>query len=154
MSTIILDRQRLRSITLLTALFLLLLGGYKSCLKSSNPERVSGKGSSYVPNSPKGGAGSGSIVTLALNKAPKHVRQMINHLKAVKHKNPPKGFKGGREFRNREGKLPKGKTYYEYDVHPLRPGISRGPERLVIDQNKTVFYYTKDHYNTFIKIQQ
>ena len=116
---------------------------------------ASGKGSSYIPQPPKGGeTGPGGITVVALSHAPKHVRQMIKYLKSVRHMNPPKGYRGGRVFRNREGKLPSGKTYYEFDVHALKPGVSRGPERLVVDQQKNVFYYTKDHYSTFIKIQQ
>lgn len=58
-----------------------------------------------------------------------------------------------RVFKNYEGRLPQGKRYYEYDLHPATPGTSRGAERLVIHQEKSVFYYTRDHYNSFIKIE-
>jgi len=130
-----------------------MFGSYKSCLKSSNFSYSGGKSVDIFPKPPAGGE-TGGIAVLALSKAPKYVRQIVDHLKRARHMNPPRGFKGGRVFRNREGKLPPGKTYYEFDVHPLRPGVSRGTERLVVDREKTVFYYTKDHYNTFIQIQQ
>ncbi len=84
-------------------------------------------------------------------RASAHIRYTAR--RSAKHFNPPKGYKGGRVFRNREGILPKGKTYYEFDVYPNRPDVSRGAERLVVDQKKSVFYYTKDHYDTFVKIK-
>ena len=99
-----------------------------------------------------GRAGAG-ITTLALSQAPKHVRQLITYLKNAKNLKPPKGFKGGKIFRNREGNLPGGRTYYEFDVHPSGPGVARGAERVVVDEGKQLFYYTRDHYNTFIKLQ-
>lgn len=92
------------------------------------------------------------ISHLLLSQAPRHVRKMINYLKSIRHFTPTKGYKGGKVFRNREGKLPRDKKYREYDVHPTIQNQSRGKERLVIDEQKTVFYYTKDHYNTFVKI--
>lgn len=152
MSTATLERINF-SRFLLLSMFFLLLFGYKSCLRSDDFPFNIVKRPNQVSYTPKGGGGSGGIAIVALRKVPKHVRKIIKHLKSVSHMKPPRGFKGGRVFRNREGKLPKEKTYYEFDVHPLKPGISRGAERLVVDQQKSVFYYTKDHYNTFIKIQ-
>ena len=131
---------------------LLLLIGYRSCRISQ--ENISGVNLPIVGQlSDPGKKGAGGITTLAFSRAPEYVRKMINHLKNVRHFTPPRSYKGGRIFRNREGKLPSSRTYYEYDVHPLQPGITRGTERLVIDQEKQLFYYTRDHYNTFIKIE-
>lgn len=114
-------------------------------------------GSGAVPEAPApppdGRPGAAGIGTLALSQAPQHVRKMVNYLRSVRHLRPQKGFKGGKLFRNREGKLPGSRQYYEYDVHPYRPGVSRGPERLLTDPSKQHFYYTRDHYNTFIKLQ-
>lgn len=138
----------------LLLLSVLLFAGYRSCsgLRTGNGEP--GGTAHLSPQTPKTGGGAGAgIATLALAKAPRHVRQLVAHLKSAKGLLPPKGYKGGRLFRNREGLLPKGKTYYEFDVHPFRPGISRGGERLVVDQKKNVFYYTKDHYGSFVKIK-
>ena len=129
---------------------ILLFAGYRSC------SQVEGTGSttSTAPKTPGIGGGAGErIATLGLSEAPKHVRKLIRYLKSVKHFNPPKGYKGGRVFRNREEILPNEKTYYEFDVLPFRPGVSRGAERLVVDQKKSVFYYTKDHYGSFVKIK-
>ena len=61
---------------------------------------------------------------------------------------PLPGYIGGKEFRNRERRLPHGR-YREYDVNRKIPGRSRGAERLVIEQRSGKAYYTDDHYRTF-----
>lgn len=55
---------------------------------------------------------------------------------------------GGDRFGNREGKLPKGK-YRECDVN--YSGGRRGAERIVFSEDGAI-YYTKDHYNTFERL--
>lgn len=138
----------------LWALFLvLLMVTGRTCSKAVMPNSTPVT-SGITPSTNPPPTGGSDIGTLLLSQAPQNVRKMINHLKRVHHLNPPKGFKGGKAFRNRDGKLPKHRKYREYDVHPTVGGQSRGAERLVIDEKKTVFYYTKDHYNTFIKIIQ
>lgn len=138
----------------LLSFLILLFVGLRSCSGSDNFKAPTGEKSMTSPKPPMGGGGGTSPITvLALSKAPKYVQDVIKHIKSVKYFDPPKGFRGGRIFRNREGTLPKGKTYYEFDVHPMKPGVSRGAERLVVDHEKSVFYYTKDHYGTFVKIE-
>jgi len=61
---------------------------------------------------------------------------------------PLPGYIGGREFQNRERRLPRG-HYREYDVNPKIRGRSRDAERLVIEQRTGKAYYTGDHYRTF-----
>ena len=61
---------------------------------------------------------------------------------------PLPGYIGGREFQNRERRLPRGR-YREYDVNPKIRGRSRDAERLVIEQRTGKAYYTGDHYRTF-----
>ena len=137
---------------LLLLLFpLILFTTYRTCTKSTPANGTFNTPKNVVPKKP--GGGGGGIAILSLKQAPKHVRRMIEHVKRAPNHQPPKGFKGGRVFRNREGTLPRGKTYYEYDVHPIRPGASRGAERLVVDQQKRNFYYTTDHYRTFTQIR-
>ena len=70
---------------------------------------------------------------------------------------PPKGYKGGRTYKNiplEEGaqKLPEGVNYKEYDINPYVKGQNRGAERIVIGDDGSV-WYTNDHYYTFIKIE-
>ncbi|SPP64689.1 ribonuclease domain-containing protein [Nitrospira lenta] len=61
---------------------------------------------------------------------------------------PLPGYIGGRDFQNRERRLPRGR-YREYDVNPKIRGRSRDAERLVIEQHTGKAYYTDDHYRTF-----
>ena len=61
---------------------------------------------------------------------------------------PLPGYIGGRDFQNRERRLPRGR-YREYDVNPKIRGHSRDAERLVIEQHTGKAYYTGDHYRTF-----
>ncbi|WP_455242798.1 ribonuclease domain-containing protein [Petrachloros mirabilis] len=68
-----------------------------------------------------------------------------------RHGIPLPGYVGGREFRNRERRLPHGR-YREYDVNRKVPGRSRDAERLVIEQNSGKAYYSGDHYQTFIPL--
>ena len=64
----------------------------------------------------------------------------------------PKGVKGGREFRNDEGVLPKKspKYYKEYDVKPPAHN-GRGLLRLVLGDRGKV-YITGNHYRDFRQI--
>ena len=68
------------------------------------------------------------------------------------------GYEGGRNFGNFEKRLPTGDRngrrarYREWDVNPLRPGVNRGPERLITGSDGTA-YFTDDHYSTFKKIR-
>ena len=69
----------------------------------------------------------------------------------------PEGYVGGREFQNRERRLPRSDTqgkpikYQEWDVNPKIRGVNRGAERLVTGSNGKA-YYTNDHYRTFQEI--
>lgn len=65
---------------------------------------------------------------------------------------PPQGHKGGRIFKNHDSKLPKGTIYREYDVNPMKGGLTRDKERVVIGEDGSA-YYTWDHYNNFIRIK-
>lgn len=79
---------------------------------------------------------------------PPSARDTLQALEA-RHGDPLPGYVGGRTFQNRERILPRGR-YREYDVHPKRPGKSRGAERIVIDKRTGKAYYTADHYRSFI----
>lgn len=64
---------------------------------------------------------------------------------------PLPGYIGGRDFQNRERRLPRGR-YREYDVNPKIRGRARDAERLVIEQRTGKAYYSGDHYRTFIPL--
>jgi ribonuclease T1 len=85
----------------------------------------------------------------ALAHAPPSYAQAVLEKIQERRGKPLPGYVGGKTFYNRERKLPPSQ-YREYDVHPVRPGRNRGPERLVIDQRTGKAYYTQDHYDTFV----
>ena len=64
----------------------------------------------------------------------------------------PKGYKN---IPLEEGaqKLPEGVNYREYDINPYVKGQNRGPERIVIGDDNSV-WYTNDHYYTFTRIER
>ena len=68
-----------------------------------------------------------------------------------RHGVPLPGYVGGREFKNRERRLPRGR-YREYDVNPKVRGRPRDAERIVIEQRTGKAYYTGDHYRTFVPL--
>jgi len=73
--------------------------------------------------------------------------ERINKGEAYPHKND------GTVFRNDKNILPqKPEGYYKEYVHPT-PGINQaGPQRIVIGGGKE-WYYTPDHYKTFIRFK-
>jgi dienelactone hydrolase len=87
---------------------------------------------------------------------PAKVLKVLEHVD--RYHEAPDGYEGGRTFGNFERRLPqaddKGRRikYREWDVNPLRPGVNRGPERLITGSDGSA-YYTADHYSTFKKIR-
>lgn len=87
--------------------------------------------------------------------APAYVLNVLNYVR--RNGQAPDGFVGGKEFQNREKKLPakdgggKKIRYSEWDVQPKVQGKNRGPERLVTGSDHSA-WYTRDHYKNFLKI--
>lgn len=88
--------------------------------------------------------------TSAFTEPPQKARDLLKTLQD-RDGAPLPGYVGGREFRNRERRLPRGR-YREYDVNPKRQGRERDAERIVIEQRTQKAYYTPDHYRTFIPL--
>ena len=82
-------------------------------------------------------------------RIPQGARDILEHLRANGWA-PKAGFKGGQVFQNREGLLPPGGVYREFDILPRVPGVNRGAERVVVDINTGQAWYTADHYKTLI----
>lgn len=83
----------------------------------------------------------------SLRGVPQKVYDLLQRLEE-RGGSPLPGYVGGREFQNRERRLPRGR-YREYDVNPKIRGQSRDAERIVIEQRTGKAYYTGDHYRTF-----
>ena len=57
-------------------------------------------------------------------------------------------FAGGR-FDNREGQLPNGHSYQEFDVYPRACGAARDAYRIVVDRTTGQVYFSPNHYTDF-----
>ncbi len=107
---------------------------------------------SSVFNSPS----KDTLASLQSKEVPTYVVQTLSYI--LNNHKAPEGYVGGRNYQNRNKALPLkdergNKIFYrEWDVHPKVNGRNRGAERLVTGSNQTA-YFTKDHYNTFIKIK-
>jgi len=88
--------------------------------------------------------------------APEYVWETLEYIE--QYDKAPPDFVGGREFQNRERRLPLKDVqqqtirYREWDVHPKISGQNRGPERLVTGSDQSA-WYTRDHYNHFTKLK-
>lgn len=90
------------------------------------------------------------------SEVPDYVLEVLAHVR--QNDAAPEGYVGGREFQNREKRLPQRDPsgqrirYREWDVYPKVQGRNRGAERLVTGSDRSA-WYTKDHYATFLKIE-
>lgn len=132
----------------LTGLFLILLCTFS--LLSSVPIVGADLGS--------GSLSAGTVVTSSgqieqLSSPATAPRKVYDLLKRLEDRGgrPLPGYIGGRDFRNRERRLPQG-DYREYDVNPKIRGRGRDAERIVIEQRTGKAYYTGDHYRTFVPL--
>lgn len=60
-------------------------------------------------------------------------------------------YTGGR-FYNREGQLPSGATYYEYDVYSRPPGAPRDAYRIVVNRSTGTVWFSPNHYTDFYRL--
>ena len=107
--------------------------------------------------------GDGPLKADALFSSPGHIEQSsslttppqkaYDLLKQLDERGgrPLPGYIGGRDFQNRERRLPRG-SYREYDVNPKIRGRGRDAKRIVIEQGTGKAYYTGDHYRTFVPL--
>jgi hypothetical protein len=60
-------------------------------------------------------------------------------------------FAGGTFF-NREGQLPTGYDYQEFDVYPRARGAARDAYRIVVNMDTGVTYFSPNHYSDFYRL--
>ncbi|MEV0401445.1 ribonuclease domain-containing protein [Actinoallomurus sp. NPDC050550] len=60
-------------------------------------------------------------------------------------------YTGGR-FDNREGELPSGATYNEYDVYSRAKGAHRDAYRIVVNRSSGVVWFSPNHYTDFYQL--
>lgn len=80
---------------------------------------------------------------------PKEAREVLQHIR-THNGTPPKHYKGGRPYQNRDNALPQFDsagnpiTYKEYDIFPKVKGQSRGSGRIVVGSDGKAYH--SDHY--------
>jgi guanyl-specific ribonuclease Sa len=131
-------------------------------LKVKKADIPKGKSRNIAAPKKAGGTGTPSIPNKSLNNFPENVKNSYekyskNGWKGNVEGQTP-GTKAGRTYKNREGKLPSMDengnpiTYGEFDVNNKLPNAKRDKERFIKGSDGSI-YYTKDHYNSFIKIE-
>jgi guanyl-specific ribonuclease Sa len=60
-------------------------------------------------------------------------------------------FTGG-QFFNREGELPSGATYNEYDVYSRTEGAPRDAYRIVVNRGSGAVWFSPNHYTDFYRL--
>ncbi|MGA6827382.1 ribonuclease domain-containing protein [Nitrospira sp. NS4] len=100
-----------------------------------------------APDTSAGALASEQVLQPSQENAPQKARDLLRILQD-RQGVPLPGYVGGRDFKNRERRLPPGR-YREYDVNPKIRGRSRDAERIVIEQRTGKAYYTGDHYRSF-----
>jgi ribonuclease T1 len=58
----------------------------------------------------------------------------------------------GGTFQNREGQLPSGAGYNEYDVYSRAKGAARDAYRIVVNRSTKETWFTPDHYENFYQL--
>jgi guanyl-specific ribonuclease Sa len=110
-----------------------------------------------APQLPAPNTNSGQQTPQTQSGVPKYALDVLDCIR--RNGQAPAGYVGGREFQNREKKLPaksgdgKRIRYSEWDVLPKEEGKNRGPERLVTGSDHSA-WYTNDHYKSFLKIER
>ena len=98
----------------------------------------------------------GMKVQAATVTVPPQAHEVLRYIQSHQGQ-APKGYEGGREFKNWDGKLAKQNaegqriSYHEYDVNPHKSHVNRGTQRLVLGSDGKA-YYSGDHYNTFVPV--
>lgn len=58
----------------------------------------------------------------------------------------------GGQYYNREGELPSGDTYHEYDVYPRSCGAARDAARIIVDDYTGRVWFSPNHYTDFYQL--
>jgi guanyl-specific ribonuclease Sa len=151
-------RPRHRAIVALAALVAVLCSWLITGCSASAAGTGTGAPVSTGTADPAGPAGGAALDPNAdLRSKARAVLSVIDSTGAA-----PAGYVGGRPFLNdgRGGTAPlprrdsagRAITYHEYDVNPYRPGVNRGPQRLVVGSDGSA-WYTGDHYVTWVRLR-
>src|SRR5262245_36108384 len=110
-------------------------------------------GQRWLPADPSSTPAYGQATTTVLAQFPAEERQAIQDTLALLEAAGPFPYrKDGSEFSNREGRLPRqGQGYYREYTVATAGSPDRGARRIVSGRAGEI-YYTRDHYQTFIRL--
>ena len=110
-------------------------------------------GQRWLPADPSSTPAYGQAATAALAQFPAEERQAIHDTVALLKVGGPFPYRqDGSEFSNREGRLPgQGPGYYREYTVATAGSPDRGARRIVSGRAGEI-YYTRDHYQTFIRL--
>ncbi|HEY3148902.1 MAG TPA: ribonuclease domain-containing protein [Dongiaceae bacterium] len=110
-------------------------------------------GQRWLPADPSSTAAYGQVAAAAPAQFPAEERQAIQDTVALLKAGGPFPYsKDGSEFSNREGRLPRqGPGYYREYTVATAGSPDRGARRIVSGRAGEI-YYTRDHYQTFIRL--
>lgn len=107
----------------------------------------SSQGSSQGPQPAQGSQEGLSVIAVA--ELPVEARDV---LRAIKQSGPFAYPRDGVVFNNFEQVLPKRQRGYYHEYTVVTPGVNNRGVRRIISGETNEYYYTADHYQTFIRI--
>lgn len=91
------------------------------------------------------------VPTVEINRLPPEVRATV---RLIQKGGPFPYRKDGTIFGNREKRLPAASRNYYREYTVSTPGASnRGARRLVVGGANEIYYYTGDHYGSFVRVR-
>lgn len=92
-----------------------------------------------------------SIRTVAITQLPAEVLKTV---RLIQQGGPFPYRKDGTVFGNRERRLPSApRGYYREYTVPTPGAFNRGARRLVVGGANEIYYYTGDHYGSFVRVK-
>lgn len=143
---------------LLVGLLIALVAGFFIGRWSQHSHNVAPaqKTPTYQPSS-KSSPSSSKTSSKKHHEIPHEAIEVLHYVR--EHHEAPNNYVGGREFKNRERRLQQRTAqgtyihYQEWDIYPKIKNKNRGPERLITGDDESA-WYTGDHYQTFIPINE
>lgn len=91
------------------------------------------------------------VATVSIRQLPPEVKATVER---IRRGGPFPYRKDGTTFGNREKRLPvKAAGYYKEYTVPTPGAKTRGARRLVVGGANEIYYYTGDHYRSFVKVK-
>ncbi|MCW2529899.1 MAG: hypothetical protein JWM76_4759 [Pseudonocardiales bacterium] len=144
-------RRTRRPLVALIALLLILGIGY--AVQATRDGGGTSQPSTSQSPGPTSPAPSANVSTtngaVALSTLPAQARTTVG---LIKSKGPFPYSQDGVVFRNAEGHLPKKATSYYHEYTVVTPGESDRGARRIITGSSGEFYYTADHYDSFVRV--